>query len=81
MTEQNKATLISDQTELIINLLEKNFDTHLNIVWASNALLLGAIGWIITSKEARTFLSRSRGIHNAAQSTIALVAFIITCCG
>lgn len=65
-----------DKTQLIIDLLAKNFDTHLNIVWASNALLLGAIGWIITSKEARAFLSTSRMTNVGAQWTIALVAFI-----
>lgn len=43
---------------LIFKLLEKNYDTHLNIIWSATSLLLIAIGWILTSKEAREYISQ-----------------------
>jgi len=49
----------TDQIALMISLLAKNFDTHMNIIWATIALLLAAIGWVITSLEARRYLAGS----------------------
>ncbi len=66
---------IDSQMNLYVNLLEKNFDTHMNIIWASVGLLLAAIGWLITSTEARNFLSFSP-INIASRIVIILAAII-----
>jgi hypothetical protein len=59
----------------VLSLLSKNLDIHLNIVWTSNALLLGAIGWLITSKEARDFIGSNKYVWLSSQITLVLMFF------
>ncbi|CAG36781.1 hypothetical protein [Desulfotalea psychrophila] len=63
------------QRDLIISLLAKNYDTHMNIIWATIGLLLGAIGWIITSREARSYLTSPK--LNKIVSLVVIIAMAI----
>ena len=65
-----------DQGELIISLLSKNYDTHMNIVWATIALLLASIGWIITSSEARNYLTSYKFSKTVSLVVIVAIAVI-----
>jgi hypothetical protein len=69
--------LTSTETfNLITNLLEKNYDTHLNIIWSATGLLLAAIGWILTSKEAREYITQDAIAKMIVYITI-IVMFVI----
>ena len=65
-----------DIIDLLITLLERNFDVHMNIIWATVGFLLAAIGWVITSREARAFLSGSETIRVVSIIMLALIAII-----
>jgi len=59
---------------LIIKLLEKNYDTHLNIIWATIGLLLATIGWILTSKEAKEYISQDTFVKKITMFSITFMA-------
>lgn len=63
-----------DEIEFTLALLAKNYDTHMNIVWATIVLLVGAIGWVITSREARHYIFGSRLTRGAAIVTVFFIA-------
>ncbi len=71
-----KEMIISDFSitdfDLLIKLLEKNYDTHLNIVWAATGLLLATIGWLLTSKDARGYIS-----HDVTAKRVVIFSIIL----
>ncbi|MFA0811838.1 hypothetical protein [Microbulbifer epialgicus] len=61
--------------QLLFKALENNKSIHLNIVWATIGLQVAAIGWLISSEQARNFISHAKRLKVASLSTILIIAF------
>jgi len=48
--------------ELLLNSLKDNKTVHLNIIWSTMGLQLAAIGWLVTSENAREYLAMNKKI-------------------
>lgn len=62
--------------ELLVGALRGNWEGYVHNVWATLAALLLAVGWILTSREARLFLAGSHAARRIAALTVLLVAAI-----
>lgn len=48
--------------DLLLNSLKENRSAHLYIIWTTMSLQLGAIGWLVTSENARAYLAKNKKI-------------------
>ena len=53
--------------DLLLNSLKDNKTVHLNIIWSTMGLQLGAIGWLVTSENAREYLAMNKKIIRLLQ--------------
>jgi glucan phosphoethanolaminetransferase (alkaline phosphatase superfamily) len=63
--------------DLLIELMSKNHDTHMNIIWATIGSLVAAIGWILSSKETREFIPKIRVMGVATVLIVAVFHYFL----
>jgi hypothetical protein len=46
--------------DLLLNVLKDNKSVHLNIIWSTMGFQIAALGWLLTSTDARAYLEKHR---------------------
>ncbi|MCM8596697.1 hypothetical protein [Accumulibacter sp.] len=64
--------------ELLHDALKAEKDSYTKVVWSSFSLLLIALGWLLTSRDARQFLRDNPGVRGVALSAVLVVAAVHT---
>lgn len=59
--------------EFLLGALKDNKSVHLNIIWSTMGFQIAALGWLVTSENARSYLAKHKKIAIAALFAIGIL--------